>query len=141
MTVIAVRDGIMAVDSQINAGELKAGTIQKWRAVPECFGGGYIAAAGDAGIVGDGMDAFCRGGEIPPKEGMTFIHLRADGVVRTAENGAWFAYDAPFYAEGSGAKIAIGAMAAGASSTRAVEIACEYDSGCGGEVATLSVQT
>jgi ATP-dependent HslUV protease subunit HslV len=44
---------------------------------------------------------------------------------------------APFFAVGSGAEIALGAMAAGASAERAVEIACEFASGSLGPVETI----
>lgn len=45
-----------------------------------------------------------------------------------------------FYAIGSGAKIALGAMAAGASAKRAVEIACRYDEGTGKGVNVIRIK-
>ena len=47
--------------------------------------------------------------------------------------------DAPFMALGSGAKVAMGAMAAGATAERAVRIACDYDIYTGGRIITLRV--
>ena len=45
----------------------------------------------------------------------------------------------PFFAIGSGAELAIGAMAAGKSAREAVEIACEHDINCGMGVDVLEV--
>lgn len=44
---------------------------------------------------------------------------------------------APFYADGSGWEIALGAMAAGATAEEAVHIASRYDTKTGGSVTTL----
>jgi hypothetical protein len=46
----------------------------------------------------------------------------------------------PFIAIGTGAKIALGAMAAGASARRAVEIACKYDESTGKGVNSIKVK-
>jgi hypothetical protein len=44
-----------------------------------------------------------------------------------------------FMAWGTGADVAVGALAAGADSVRAVEIACRYNSGCGLGLDSLKV--
>ena len=49
MTVIAIRDGIMAVDSLCCMGNILAGDVKKWFAVKPDHGGGFVAFSGRAG--------------------------------------------------------------------------------------------
>lgn len=136
MTVIAVRDGIMAVDSHILAGGVVHGSAKKWRKVPH-FPGGYVAGAGDFALVTKMMDEFISSQKIDGHDGSTLVHMRGDGTVQVFETHGWFEFDAPFYAGGSGEVIALSAMMAGASAQRAAEIACEISQTCGGDVHIL----
>lgn len=138
MTIIAVRDGVMAVDSLLSERDMVIGHVQKWRAVPEDRGGGFIAATGQVGMSLKAMDDFLVSDTDMPND-VTAVHLRADGTVWTSESGPWFKYSAEFYAEGY-AKAAVAAMMAGASAKEAVQIVCKlFPGSCGGEIHVLSV--
>lgn len=67
------------------------------------------------------------------------ISVDKKGVVRHY-CGRLYPYkvQAPFHASGSGAHLAIGAMAHGATAVQAVKIAAQFDSGTGGKVNCLS---
>lgn len=141
MTVIAIRGGIMAVDSLISCAGNICGEIKKWSAVPDIRGGGFIASTGDASLCARSVQAFINSGA-EPSDGVVLVHMKSDGVISICESGAWFEYAAPFYAEGSGASLAMAAMHAGASAEEAVRIAIKMrPSECGGEVHVLSVAT
>lgn len=45
-----------------------------------------------------------------------------------------------FWAVGSGAWLAIGAMECGVSAADSVKVACKYDKGCGGDITTKTVK-
>lgn len=140
MTVIAIRDGVLAVDSLISGGGVNHGRAAKWAAIPDLFGGGFAAASGDLARGLEGLrDLAARGEVFWPRDdtGVAILHLKADGSVWLFELGQWITYDAPFYAAGSGEQIALGAMAAGATAEEAVNIACEYSQTCGGAVHVL----
>lgn len=140
MTVIAIRDGIMAVDSSVTCGGILNGEAQKWAKVEDFFGGGYVAGSGDIAICTNAVSSFAQhGAAMPDGDTFGFIHLRADGSVAVCEKGHWFEFDAPFYAEGSGSVLAFGAMAAGASAEEAAKVACQYDTSCGGEIHVLKI--
>ncbi len=139
MTVIAIRDGIMAVDSLIAQNGRACGEMIKWREVPPFRGGGYVAASGEAALAAQSLDNFLNAGG-PADDGVVLIHLKADGSVALCESKAWFSFSAPFHAEGSGAEIALAAMHAGASAEEAVKIAAKMrPSECGGTVHVLRV--
>lgn len=141
MTIIAVKDGIMAVDSMVTVGELKCGTTQKWMLVDDFFGGGFVAGCGDLSDVNNAMTQFLSGDK-PDKlpDGSVLVWMDPAGKVKIYCGESWVEVDAHFYAEGSGMNVAIGAMAAGASAEEAAEIACEYVTTCGGEVHVLDAE-
>lgn len=58
-------------------------------------------------------------------------------IMRYEQDGVPFRIEEPFFAIGSGRDLAIGAMAMGASAQKAVEIASQYDTGCGNGIDTL----
>lgn len=138
MTVIAIKDGIIAADSSCYASGVYAGGMSKIHAVPAEFGGGFIAGSGAAARVKVAIDAIQKqGGDARPAkndEEINLIWLRADGTVWAVEKEATFQITSPFHAEGSGRAIALGAMAAGASAEEAVRIACDLEQNCRGPV-------
>ena len=143
MTVIAIRDGIMAVDSLISGGGMKFGMIKKWRDVPDVFGGGFIASTGACDVAQAGMDAFCASGQIindNDTDECRWVHMMADGAVREFyHKGPWLSYDADFYAYSASTEFTFGALAAGATAEEAAELTCQYIDGCGGDVHVLSI--
>jgi hypothetical protein len=139
MTVIAIRDGIMAVDSNIAHDGCVSGEVIKWRAVPDFRGGGYVAGAGRAAKTAKAIEDFVNSGAAPDADSH-LLHLKQDGSVATCEDGIWYSFDAPFYAEGSGAFLAMAAMHAGATAKEACEIAVKMrPSECGGTIHVLRV--
>lgn len=128
------------MDSQVTQGGLFGGGTKKWRTVPEFHGGGYIAGCGDLGPVTTALNLMVKNGSPGEIQGdIVLVWLAGDGVVTHFLTGGSVQIDAPFHADGSGCAIAIGAMAAGADAKRAVEIACDYDTQCGGPVHVLTL--
>lgn len=68
------------------------------------------------------------------------LELSADGrLTYWASQLVAMAIEDDFYAIGSGASLALGAMAMGASPKRAISVAALYDSGTGSDVQTLTL--
>lgn len=141
MTVIAVRDGVLAVDSAIGGNGICNGRIAKWVEVHERHGGGYMAHAGTAAPGQAFVRSYESGAdpmEKPDDDGVYVLWLRADGSVAEWASG-WLDYEAEFYAIGSGEAAALGAMAAGASADDAARIACRFHDGCSEPIDVMRV--
>lgn len=137
MTIICVRDGIIAADSGVWHGNIYSGSMLKIRMMPEAVGGGFASGSGGAARVSAALDLVAAGGldaRIPDDDGISLIWLRGDGTVWAIEKEASFQIHAAFHAEGSGKAIALGAMAAGATAEEAVRIACDLEQNCRGPV-------
>ena len=133
MTVIAWKDGIIAADRAVGVGELLL-EVAKLRRV----GNVVLAACGPADF-GEAMiewyERGCLREEFPQTQkqedfailvaaspaGVSLFYQTQHAVRRAAD---WSAV-------GSGAELAIGAMAAGASAVEAVQIAITYSRSCG----------
>jgi hypothetical protein len=148
MTIIVVRDGIMASDSRVtvesDAGGIRVFQCQKLYKIPElkCV----------IGVTGDGFAALrfvqwyrtlsAKKKRKPmdtlalAEADFTAVVMHADG--RLEEYDRWCTPEEielgegknAFYAVGCGTKLALGALAMGASASQAVEIACKYDPFC-----------
>lgn len=135
VTTIAFRNGVFAADSQVTV-QTDEGGSRKFRCEKlyrkETKDGAHviIATAGESSPSLIFVDWY-GSGKRPPKEiagtDFTCLVLRRDGL---------FEYDGycrgdkvleDFYAIGSGAKAALGAMHMGATAEQAVEIACRID--------------
>ena len=140
MTTIAVRDGILAVDSLcVNGNGGRRGFFEK-----ACvYGGNIYAGCGAAQSVLEFFE-WAAAGEKPGYQFATKADDFAGIIVRwvdgrpqvwTVENGlkAW-EVRMPFTARGAGAEYAIGAMAMGASAADAVQIAATFDLNTGGPI-------
>ena len=128
MTVIAIRDGVLAVDSHIGS-NWRMGNVQKSRRLPD---GSVAAGTGNFHVVVAFLNAMESGSDLPPLGDDEVIQLMRDGSVMYWDSGvSSFQIDAPFHALGSGAQLAIGAMAMGATAREAAEIACRYSNTCG----------
>ena len=142
MTTIAVRNGIMAADSQVTC-ETEAGGSRYFRCTKMYPKVVRLNDAPDEnviiGVSGDGFAALVfvdwyGSGKDKPNE---LIEGEADFSAIVLTSIGLFEYDRwcrgekvleEFYAIGSGTKAALGAMHAGCSAKRAVEIACRVDS-------------
>ena len=147
MTVVCYKNGVLASDSLVSNSIMNAGSMQK-----VLKRGGYLVGVSgsckDAAMFLDAVKEIpveALDNFIPDPVTMKFdnlgaIFVKPDGtVLHVDEGGYFFQIDAPFHAEGSGAPIAIGAMAAGASAQEAVEIAIEYVPSCGGKVQSVEL--
>jgi hypothetical protein len=133
MTTIAasVTEGVMVSDSKYSAG----GT---WFPGPKVFRLGN-ELVGCCGTVKHWQDflKWYRGGKRgtrPKGEDYGALILRADGLYTFDSNGCEIRVERGFHAVGSGEHAAIAVMLAGHSAKEAVEIACQVDTGSGGDV-------
>lgn len=140
MTIIAVRDGMLAADRLVSYDGGRCGYTCKLVEVPAHVGGGYAAASGNMaesqralGKMAEGRPDDLGNGEFD------VIWLLADGSVRNHESGGWFSVEADFQAIGSGHSYALGALWAGASAEAAVEAACDLCLSCGGKIDVVQV--
>ena len=139
MTIICVRDGVLACDSLCADEMLVAGEAIKYRSVPEKFGGGYIAGAGSAALFEKISSDFLAGNDINGSNELSMIHLMKNGVISEFGEHGWWSCKAPFYAHGCGRFFAMGAMAQGATAEEAVKLTCEWVHECGGEIHVMGV--
>lgn len=144
MTTIAIKHGMMAADSRVSL-ETEAGGARMFRCekLYRIMLGRKQAIVGLAGGSFDGLeflDWLIAGKKDPPQRlidgdaAFTAVVLTRNGLF---EYDRWCRADKilePFYAVGSGAKAALGAMHAGASAQKAVQIACKIDYYSGGPV-------
>ena len=135
MTTIVYRDGVMAADSRVTitteAGGARVGRCEKLYRVKGCI----IGTAGESapGLV---FIDWYKAGRKNDKVPEALILGSADFTALVLTPHGLFEYDRwcrgekilnKFYAIGSGAKAALGAMHMGANAIRAVRIACEID--------------
>lgn len=135
MTCIAIRDGIIAADSQLSVDDSLKYNCEKLFRVKD----GVI---GFVGTTSHGMELLRHllkndSRIAPPTDGNTYY--REDfGALLLSHHGIYL-YDeslipdrvtGPFFALGTGALAALGAMKRGANAIEAVRIACEFDLWC-----------
>lgn len=139
MTTIAWRDGVLAADSQTTSGTTKA-TWPKLFRLPD---GRAVAFAGDYGSGFRFVECLRAGDPYSPRQGEDFIAIvmRKDGSAWLYENGALHGrIKDKFYAIGSGAPFALGAMTAGATARGAVKAAAQFDCYTGGRVKQVATK-
>lgn len=131
MTTIAVRDGVMAADSQFTTGGLKLSASHYYPKISRLQDGSLLAGRGstedDVTTI-----AWLEGGcqDDPPEldDSTQFLWLRPDGLwLLSGSPARYFRINAPFFAVGSGATVAMTAMHLGHTAERAVAVACELD--------------
>lgn len=139
MTTIAYRDGSIAGDTQVSSGSVFDCTSVKVARNRD----GDLAGAAGSSVFAQAFLAWFSGGEkhdapLCPEEDEAFI-VRADnpGQIECFEKGGKCVVSAPYYAVGSGKRIALGAMAFGATPAQAVNCAAKHDIYTGGEVIAL----
>lgn len=139
MTIIAYDRKAVSVDSLISSGNIRAGSAEKFIALPQ---GGYAFACGDWGASRSIFMALLAS-ETPDAS-----HYSDCTIITIDNNGkVWEQDGCPHkepvrraWAWGSGRELALGALLAGASSKKAAEIAAKYDSTCGGTVHTFTTR-
>jgi hypothetical protein len=137
VTTIAYREGILAADSQYTY-ESEAGGHRK-HPCPKLYrketkdGAPVIIATQGDGSAGLVFVDWYGTGKKPPRiltdnlPDFTCLVLKRDGLYEYDAYCRPYKIELEFYAIGSGAKAALGAMHMGASAERAVEVACEID--------------
>lgn len=140
MTTIAYKDGILAADTCVTDNGAICGTATKLARSPN---GAIAGASGNLAPCAKFLSWFARDFGMVEKvariegNGAALI-IDKDGTVHALDAGyPAFIINAPFHAIGSGSRIALGAMAAGASAEEAVRIACRIDNGTREPVETL----
>ena len=137
MTVITIKDGVLACDSGATAYGVHVGTVSKARRLGD---GSVVAVSGHMEQASHLLSQMEQDGraEIAGDE-VCAAWLMPDGGIRVLDGPCpeWAEIEAPFFALGSGSALAYGAMAAGASAERAVEIACDMATDCRGPVRTF----
>ena len=131
MTTIAYRDGIMASDSACFDSSLYQGEVDKLWTLPPI---GLIGCSGEIGAMiqfvdwlKDGSDRK-RKPDFPDDCDFESIVVSPDGeVMHYDRHLVPIRVANDLHAIGSGRKLALGAMMAGASADEAVKIACHYD--------------
>lgn len=141
MTTIAYRDGVLAADTGMIAGDSRIGHIIKIVRGPT---GNLGGAAGTAGYC-EAFKKWVLGGEVeePPVPKSTERYLdrgvvfHSDGRIDVHEDVGRFQVTSPYYAFGSGRAEALGAMFAGADAATAVCAAIQHEGGTYGDVTVL----
>lgn len=142
MTTIAVREGVMASDTQCTGNYMMR--VEKTYRLPD---GGVVGGAGGAResyaairwlMAGEAGD--------PPVSGdgdnvYDLLILRPDGTIWLANNGfpAFRLFD-KFAAIGSGSHLAMAAMDMGATAAQAVKIAAKYDENTNDKVRSMAIE-
>lgn len=150
MTTIAVRAGIIASDSQVTyeteaSGNRKFRCRKLFRKKTKKHGDVIIATAGQSSPGMLFVDWYGSGRKPPTylrqSESADFLCLviRKDGIFEYDNWCREEQIESEFYAIGSGANAALGAMHMGATAAQAVEIAKQIDIFTGGDVVTMSL--
>lgn len=149
MTTIAYRAGILAADSQVTYGGDEDAGSRKHRCQKlfrkRAFGADVVIATAGEGPPGmlfvDWYGKKSKPPAVLAEAEFTCLVLDEDGLW---EFDRWCRAEQiaeEFYAIGSGAKVALGAMHHGASAREAVEIAKLVDPYTGGEVKTMELSS
>lgn len=142
MTTIVYRDGTLAADRRVSHGDsIVADTYRK---VFETHDGWYGAWCG-AVVDGHAFQIWADDlrDKPPPKGHYTGVLVSPKGVVHEFENGVILPRPRKkkFFAWGSGANTALGALHAGADARKAVLIAQKVDAFSGGGVDSIKIKT
>lgn len=146
MTTIAYRDGVIAADSRVTHGENESARIHSCKKLfrktvtqgKKSFDV-IIATAGESSPGMVFVDWYGTGKPIPEM----FMHLGGDFICLVLSPQGLFEFDVycrgeqvldDFYAVGSGAKAALGAMHCGKSAIEAVRVAARIDPYTGGRI-------
>lgn len=150
MTTIAFRSGIMCADTQAYMGRGEPGHARKSKVYR--LGDGSLLGVSSS-IIGAAVrlvpwveagcdhEAWSIIKDYESELRFEMIHVRRDGEMRVW-NDAYTptTIEVEYYAIGSGAPYALGAMAAGVTAKGAVAIACQFDNFSGGAGRKLEVE-
>lgn len=143
MTCIAVsvKHGVLASDTRCSADGVMFG-VTKFRRV----GKGVVGAAGDWDDILrfweliEGKTKTAKESGLNDDSELEAIELHPEGIFLYAASGKRYLIKDDFFAIGSGAPYAIGAMAMGASPKEAVALASRFDPATGGEIEVIPMK-
>ena len=141
MTTLAYRDGELATDGRVTAGDMIISDRRK--KVHRLKDGSIVAWSGSvqsAELLMRHLRSNKRDHQPPHMENIGALWLRLDGTLWEYEGEAWVKQDPGYYATGSGSPYAFAAMDAGASAKEAVRIAIKRDANSGGRVQALKLR-
>jgi len=131
MTTVAYKDGVMAADRAISGGG-HIGTTRK--VTRRKSDGSLIGFCGTVSVCQRWVEWFLAGerGTAPTlgtdeDSASQIMVVRPDGTVENHDRYGKAMFEAPYYAMGSGADYALGAMAFGASARQAVASSIKHD--------------
>lgn len=144
MTVVCYKDGVMAADSNVVYGNLIIGSAQKVLKTDDGF---LVGGSGNLANLAMFFDWFQNEDEGKPSldelklEDIDVITVDPDGNVFIIDSSGWpMEIKADYYVSGTGSQIAMGAMAQGATAIQAVELACKFVPGCGGDIQVVKLK-
>ncbi len=140
MTTVAYREGVLAADRAIMDDHVYYDDgVSKIARTPDGRLGGAVGSASFCFAflewVREGMSG--TGPEAPDDCEALVVDL--DGAVSILDKGGWFNVETGYYACGSGAPIALGAMFMGAIAADSVRAAAAHDQGTGSVVEWLAL--
>lgn len=138
MTTVVFRDGVLASDSRVTVNDMVS--TDKQTKVHRLRDGrlyGWAGSVEDA----ERLRISLRKGEAPPRlDNISALLIDGDGVIHLYEGNIWIEQKGePYYAVGSGAPYALGAMDAGADAIAAAKIAIKRDVNSGGKVRSVKL--
>lgn len=141
MTTIVFRDGILAGDTRVTAGET---ILPGWeRKVFQLADGSLFASAGDTEN-GEKLLRAMRKKQPPPRietdRSIEAIWVHPDGKLFFYESSLWMRHKVLYCAIGSGQSFALGALAMGASAIESVKIGMQFDAYSGGRVVVVKLR-
>lgn len=146
MTTIAWRGAFVAADTRVTRGDvvLPERAEKLWRVNATCvaaFSGSVWALEGaKRWLATANMDDLLAVPGPKLKDALLVVFW-PERIVEFGDDGETTVNQTRgFYAWGSGLPVAFGALAAGASAERAVEIASEFDAATGGEVVVMPIR-
>lgn len=140
MTTLVFRDGELAADSRTTTGgTIDPGHSVKVRALPDGRLVGVTGQTAEAQRFVRWLEAGAHD-EAPTLDDSRVVVVSLDGHIAVHEAAGWYeAAGSDFYAWGSGAAAALGALHVGASAADAVRAATFVDPHSGGPVRVLSL--
>jgi ATP-dependent protease HslVU (ClpYQ) peptidase subunit len=136
VTIVAYRSGVMASDSATSSDCLNLASMRKITRTPN---GTLVGAAGSAYYIHMFLEWAEKGfnpkKKPPAPDDFTGFIVHPDERAFFIESDlVFYPVSAPFFSLGSGADVALGAMAAGATAIKAVQIAIDYCHACKGPI-------
>lgn len=139
MTCIAYRRGILAADRLVSDSysQSRVGVRSKIFQAADQLVYGFSGSAGHAELFREWLSSGAKSSERPNfgERGHQAIMIGRLGVgLSSGDVPVFVDIEAKYYAIGSGAEIAMGAMWHGATAEEAVQAAIEHDTSCGGPI-------